>query len=113
MRINVIFNCSIEFMISIKLETDEHGKGTFKAYDNNEFVGLMRVHVSGKILKAIHTEVEPTHEEKGIAHQLLNNMVAYARENQMRVIPLCPFVLAEFKRHPELYQDIWMLGKQN
>jgi len=59
----------------------------------------------------MHTEVDPAHEGKGIAHQLLDAMVAYARENKLQVVPLCPFVLAQFRRHPELYADLWHEGK--
>jgi predicted GNAT family acetyltransferase len=34
-------------------------------------------------------------------------MAAYARGHHLKVIPLCPFVNAQFKRHPEEYADIW------
>jgi predicted GNAT family acetyltransferase len=42
-----------------------------------------------------------------VAQQLLNHMVEYAREHKLKVIPLCPYVLAQFKRHPEKYVDLW------
>jgi len=25
----------------------------------------------------------------------------------MQVVVFCPYVLAQFKRHPEMYNDIW------
>ena len=34
-------------------------------------------------------------------------MVEYVRANKLKVIALCPFVNAQFKRHPEQYADIW------
>ena len=97
-------------MIKIKLEPQTHGQSMFKAFEDDGLVGSMLVHVSGNSLKAMHTEVDPGHEGKGIAHQLLDAMVAYARENKLQVVPLCPFVLAQFKRHPELYADLWQAG---
>ena len=95
----------------VKFEQQEHGQGVFKAYDDQAVIGSMYVNISGSTLKAIHTEVDPAHEGKGIAHQLLDSMVAYARENKMHVIPLCPFVFAQFRRHPEQYADLWQPGK--
>ncbi|MDP4245361.1 MAG: GNAT family N-acetyltransferase, partial [Bacteroidota bacterium] len=71
-------------------------------------VGSMVVLISGDTLKAIHTEVDPAHEGKGIARQLLDAMVAHARENKLRVVPICPYVLAQFRRHPERYADLWI-----
>ncbi len=34
-------------------------------------------------------------------------MVDYTRKNGLKVIPLCPYVLAQLQRHPEEYADIW------
>jgi predicted GNAT family acetyltransferase len=34
-------------------------------------------------------------------------MVDYARGNHLKVIALCPFVHAQFARHPHDYEDIW------
>jgi len=34
-------------------------------------------------------------------------MVDYARSYNLKVIALCPFVSAQFKKHPEQYADIW------
>ncbi|RYG04616.1 MAG: N-acetyltransferase, partial [Chitinophagaceae bacterium] len=44
---------------------------------------------------------------KGLAKELLNTMVAYARANRLKVVPLCPYVHAQFKRHPEDFADVW------
>jgi predicted GNAT family acetyltransferase len=34
-------------------------------------------------------------------------MVGYARERKLKIIPLCPYVQAQFKRHPDTYADVW------
>ncbi|MBC9933441.1 GNAT family N-acetyltransferase [Chitinophaga qingshengii] len=53
----------------------------------------------------IHTEVPPELEGKGIASQLAKYVLDYARENHLKVKPLCPYVHAYMKRHPE-YNDL-------
>lgn len=48
-----------------------------------------------------HTEVPPSERNQGIADALVRAAVAYAREQELRVIPTCPYVLAWFRRHPK------------
>lgn len=98
-------------MAEVQLKLGEKGRGTFILEENNEKIGEMAISVSGNSLTAYHTEVDPGHEGKGLAKILLEAMVKYARENNLQVVPLCPYVHAQFKRHPELYTDIWQ-GQQ-
>ncbi|NSL86485.1 GNAT family N-acetyltransferase [Chitinophaga solisilvae] len=53
----------------------------------------------------IHTEVPPELEGKGIASQMAKYVLDYARTNNLKVRPLCPYVNAYMKRHPE-YNDL-------
>src|ERR1700722_18048521 len=94
-------------MINITWEPNEKGNGEFKARENDEIIGVMRAHISGKIITVLHTEVDHAHEGKGIAHKLMDKMLTYARETQLYVVPLCPFVLAEIRKNPALYKDVW------
>ena len=54
-----------------------------------------------------HTEVSETYEGKGLAKKMMLTMVDYARKNNLKVFALCPYVFAQFKRHPEEFADIW------
>jgi predicted GNAT family acetyltransferase len=67
----------------------------------------MVISVSGSNLTVYHTEVLPQAEGRGLAKKLLVAMVDYARKNGLQVIPLCPYVHAQFKRHPGDYADLW------
>ena len=58
-------------------------------------------------LTVYHTEVSETLKGKGVSTRLLETMVKYVRENKLKVIPLCPYVNVQFKRHPDQYNDIW------
>jgi uncharacterized protein len=54
-----------------------------------------------------HTEVSALAEGKGFAKQLLDAMVAYAREHKLHVEPLCQYVRLQFERKPDEYRDLW------
>ncbi len=94
-------------MENVKLGLDENGHGHFHINENNEQLGEMVIGISGNELTVYHTEVLPKPEAKGLAKQLLKSMVDYAREKKLKVIALCPYVFAQFKRHPDEYEDIW------
>ncbi|HEX5025011.1 MAG TPA: GNAT family N-acetyltransferase [Agriterribacter sp.] len=94
-------------MENVKLFLDEEGNGRFYIMDGEDRAGEMQINISGKALTVYHTEVLPKAEGKGLAKELLNAMVDYARKNGLQVIALCPYVHLQFTRHPERYADIW------
>lgn len=49
-----------------------------------------------------HTEVSEALEGKGAGKELVYSAVNYARLNNIKVIPLCPFAKALFDRKAEL-----------
>ncbi|MEO6230151.1 MAG: GNAT family N-acetyltransferase [Ferruginibacter sp.] len=98
-------------MENVTLQLNEKGHGAFIIKDADKKIGEMVVGVSGNTLTVYHTEVQPEAEGKGTSKLLLNAMVAYAREHSLQVIPLCVYVHAQFRRHPELYADIWQQDK--
>ncbi|MGH2568081.1 MAG: GNAT family N-acetyltransferase [Bacteroidota bacterium] len=94
-------------MKEIQLKLDDNGQGAFVIDDLAETVARMEIGISGGNMTVYHTEVSDKLKGQGVASQLLSRMVGYARANSLKVIPLCPFVQAQFKRHPEQYADIW------
>jgi predicted GNAT family acetyltransferase len=54
----------------------------------------------GKIVFT-HTEVPPPHEGRGIGTALIRFALKSARERELKVVPICPFVAAYFKKHAE------------
>jgi len=95
-------------MAEIKLELDARNHGGFNLYDEGTKIGEMVVAITGTTLTVYHTEVDQNQGGKGYAGLLLNAMVAHARNNGLKVIALCPYVHAQFKRHPDEYNDIWL-----
>ena len=94
-------------MDDVKLSLNKEGDGAFFISEGEELIGEMVVNITGTDLTVFHTEVSPKAEGKGLAKKLLATMVDHARRNHLKVIALCPYVHAQFKRHPEEYADIW------
>jgi len=98
-------------MEEVKLELNDHGDGAFYLFINDQIDAKMLVGVISDELNVYHTEAMI--EGKGYAKKLLEAMVAYAREHHLKVTPYCPYVHAQFKRHPEQYADIWNQERQS
>lgn len=81
---------------------DDGKKGHFKAVEGDVQAGLMTYVWAGEDKFIIeHTIGNP--EFKGVGVKLLNNAVAFARENNKKIIPLCPFAKKMFDRTPEIH----------
>lgn len=79
---------------------------------NNEAAKQYEFDVDGKIAKIeyirttdkiflTHTEVPTTLEGKGIGSALVKAVLEDVKKKDLILVPLCPFVAAYIKRHPE------------
>ncbi|AQX07625.1 GNAT family N-acetyltransferase [Elizabethkingia ursingii] len=82
-------------------------RGEVQLFSDDRKAGKMDISVAEGKLTVYHTEVNPEYEGRGFAKLLLEKLVSYARENDLKIVPLCPYVHAQFKRHPEEYADVW------
>lgn len=48
-----------------------------------------------------HTEVSDELRGQNVGYQLVKSAVEYARNHHIKIIPLCPFANAVFKKKPE------------
>jgi predicted GNAT family acetyltransferase len=97
-------------MEDVQLKLNKEGQGAFYIMNGEEQIAEMVIQIRGKVLTVYHTEVLPKEEGKGYSKKLLNEMVDYVRKNGLKVVPLCPFVHLQFRRHPDQYEDIWLKG---
>ena len=57
--------------------------------------------LSPHIVIADHTEVAAGQEGKGVGLRLLTALLDDARDQGFKVVPLCPFVNAQRRKHPQ------------
>lgn len=71
--------------------------------------GQLKAHTEYNLLSNAvmftHTEVQPEGEGQGYASTLIKFALDSVRERGLNVIPVCPFVAAYIRRHPE-YRDL-------
>ena len=84
-------------------QTNNESKGFFKAEENEEQAGLMTYSWAGADKFIIdHTEVAPDFNGKGVGKQLVLAAVDFARKENKKIIPLCPFAKATFEKNENL-----------
>lgn len=81
--------------------------GYFTAKDGDRELGRMYYSWAG-IDKFIiqHTEVNENAKGTGAGKFLVESGVKYARDNNYKIIPRCPFANAMFKKHKEEWKDV-------
>ena len=94
-------------MESTKVVFTDDVKGEVQLFSDDIKAGMMELRMMEGKLAVLHTEVSPEFEGRGFAKLLLNQLVSYARENNLKIIPLCAYVNVQFRRHPEEYEDVW------
>jgi len=57
------------------------------------------------IITINHTNTKRPLEGKGLASRLVSQVVEFARENEYKINPLCPFSEVQFERNPQ-YRDV-------
>jgi predicted GNAT family acetyltransferase len=56
---------------------------------------------TGEVMRLIHTEVPELMRKRGVGSQLARAALDYAHFNQLKVVPICPFVKLYLQKHPE------------
>lgn len=88
----------------MKLEHEENeSKGSF--YFDNDGVRAAELTYSKAGEERIiidHTEVSDDHRGEGLGKKLVFAAVEYARENNIKILPLCPYARSVFSRHKEI-----------
>jgi len=72
-------------------------------------IAFIKYKLDGDMLFLIHTEVPPALEGKGAGSAIVQKALQYAKDNNFKIVPICPFVQSYLKRHKE-WNDIIVPG---
>jgi predicted GNAT family acetyltransferase len=85
---------------------EQNGKGAFTAWDGDTKAGTMTYsRLNDHVVIIDHTEAAPGFEGRGVGKRLVSHGVDWARENDQKLMPLCPFAKSVFDRTAE-WQDV-------
>ena len=84
-------------------QIDDKKNGAFVVLDGDKKAGEMTYVLAGDDKIIIdHTEVDETYGGQGLGKKALLALVEWTRNNNIKVIPLCPFAKAQFDKNPEI-----------
>ena len=85
-------------------QSDDTKHGTFEIFDADVKAGEMAYTWAGDSMLIIdHTDVKDQFRGQGIGRQLLDALVAFAREREIKVIPLCSFSKSVFDKDQSIH----------
>lgn len=92
-------------MITVKHQHSE-SKGQFVLLDTDKQIGIMTYSVAGTDKIIIdHTEVDPAYKGQGLGEKLVMAGVDFAREQKIKILPLCPYAKSIFAKKEDI-QDV-------
>lgn len=84
-------------------QQNEQQKGSFKAYEGKQEAGVLTYTMEDQNRLVIdHTEVYPEFEGKGLGKKLVLQAVEFAREKNLKIIPLCSYASTVFSRTEDI-----------
>ncbi|UEG49336.1 GNAT family N-acetyltransferase [Ferruginibacter lapsinanis] len=86
---------------------EEGHKGSFYVEENGNVLAEMTYSMTGdKLLIIEHTEVSDALRGKNVGYQLVHSAVEFARSNQLKILPLCPFAKSVFNKKKDEFGDV-------
>lgn len=67
--------------------------------------GFLRYRVEADTIHLLYVEVPPEARGHGVAGELSRAALEFAKERGLKVVPVCSYVVAYIRRHPE-YSEI-------
>lgn len=87
---------------------ETESKGRFYINNGNETVAEMTYSKAGEQKIIIdHTEVNDQFRGKNLGLKLVTAAVRFARENNVKIMPLCPFAKRVFDKTAEFSDVLW------
>src|ERR1700752_371347 len=94
-------------MNNVLININKSGHGFFSLDLGNNVTGKIRFNLHDHELIILDTIVPSRRYLDWIGSWILNDIVAYARMHELKIVALSKFVHKTFRRNPLLYVDVW------
>ena len=81
--------------------TDNPQASRYELWLGSTRAGLIQYRAKPGTVLLVHTEIDPAFEGQGLGEQLVAGALADLRARGLKLVPLCPFVRASLRRHPD------------
>ncbi len=78
----------------------------FELLVDGRLAGFAQYRLNDERITMYHTEVEPEYEGRGLGDELARAALDDVRRRGLVLVPLCPFIAAYIRRHPDDYLDL-------
>jgi hypothetical protein len=85
---------------------DDREQERYEVWTDGRLAGFAQYRLHGERITFTHTEIDPEYEGGGLGGRLVRDALEDARVRKLAVVPVCPFVAAYIRRHPEDYLDL-------
>ncbi len=85
---------------------DNRDEARYEVWTDGQLAGSTQYELDDRQITFLHTEIDPQHEGAGLGSQLARAALDDARERQLAVVPLCPFISGYIRRHQAEYLDL-------
>ncbi len=86
-------------------ESNEKNGYFYLSVDGKQEGKMTFVYAGDKQIIIDHTEVNTGNNGKGYGKMMVGKAVEFARDNNLKIIPLCPFAKSVFDKNPE-FKDV-------
>lgn len=77
-----------------------------QVFDKENKIGFIDIVEKENLIDAPRTEVDKEYGGQGIAGKLVDELVQYARDENKKIIPTCPYIKDKFEKD-EKYKDVY------
>ena len=98
-----------DFVFGREDDGKRHGRFTATVSDHEGEAEITYTHRGPNRISADHTGSPDSLRGTGAAAALVAYMIEFARAEGFTIIPLCPYVRAQYLRHPD-WQDVMTVG---
>jgi predicted GNAT family acetyltransferase len=85
---------------------DNPAESRYEVLSEGKLAGFVLYQLHGDRVTMYHTEIDPAFEGGGLGSELAREALRDVRTRGLMVEPLCPFVAAFIRHHPDEYLDL-------
>ncbi len=94
----------------LSFETDDTGCRIYAIFHGHKIGNIFFVKINNDKIMISEAEIEPEYKNTEIELYLVQEIIKIARENNRKIISICPYISNIFAQHPE-FDDVRLLNK--